>query len=302
MKNFNEIYEKLYEESNEELERLRKKKNTGSIIYIIIAIIVLIISIKLIEQSTMILPVFVVGLMCTIVTFKIYKNSRLYRLEFKNKIIGAFIKNVDGGLNYYPEKGAIDPRTYRSAEFENFDLFSSEDSIEGVLDGKYSVKMAEVHTQQESTDSDGNRTTTTVFHGLFGVIDCCKNIKTKIKVRNDAGKLGNLFSGKRKVEMDSTEFEKYFDIYAENKIITMQILTADVMALMIDFREKYKIKYELTIISDKIYIRFHTGDVFEPKAFKSALDYNTLKKYYDIIEFIFNVSREINKTIEKTEI
>ena len=68
-----------------------------------------------------------------------------------------------------------------------------------------------------------------------------------------------MFKGKTKIEMDSQEFEKYFDIYGENKIIAMQILTADVMNTMIEFREQSKIQYELTIKQDQIYIRFHTG-------------------------------------------
>jgi len=36
--------------------------------------------------------------------------------------------------------------------------------------------------------------------------------------------------------------------------------------------------------------------------FTNSLDYDMLKKYYDIIEFIFRVTREINKVIENTEI
>ena len=49
-------------------------------------------------------------------------------------------------------------------------------------------------------------------------------------------------------------------------------------------------------------IRFHTGNMFEPKLFKSSLDYNMLKEYYDIIEFVIRVTKEINKVIENTEI
>ena len=35
---------------------------------------------------------------------------------------------------------------------------------------------------------------------------------------------------------------------------------------------------------------------------KKLLDYETLETYYDIIDFVFKVSRAINKTIENTEI
>ena len=54
--------------------------------------------------------------------------------------------------------------------------------------------------------------------------------------------------------------------------------------------------------NNMIYLRFYTGSVFEPKLLIKSLDYDMLKKYYDIIDFIFRVSRGINKAIEETEI
>ena len=74
------------------------------------------------------------------------------------------------------------------------------------------------------------------------------------------------------------------------------------MTTMIEFIKQSKIKYELTIKDEQMYIRFHTGGVFEPRLFKSSLDYDMLKKYYDIIDFVFKVTREINKVIENVDI
>ena len=53
--------------------------------------------------------------------------------------------------------------------------------------------------------------------------------------------------------LQKVNLSKHFDINAENKIIAMQILTSDVMQMMIEFREQSKIKYELdtgTIVFD----------------------------------------------------
>ena len=54
--------------------------------------------------------------------------------------------------------------------------------------------------------------------------------------------------------MDSQEFEKYFDVYGDNKIVVMQLLTSDVMNTMMDFIKQSRIKYEITIKSDEMYI------------------------------------------------
>ena len=297
MKKFNEIYEEIYKQNIDELELLRKAKIKKFIITIIITIIV----IALVVQKTVFFFPYVFIIAMMIIVFSMAFGNRKYKNRFKKTVIASFIKNLDENLNYYPEK-KMDSALYTQGEFESYDNYYSEDTIEGLLDGKYRIRMSEIRTEEENRDSDGDTHTYTVFHGIFGYIECPKNIKTTLKIRSDKGILGNLFSEKTKLEMDSPEFEKYFDINTENRIIAMQILTSDVMAMMIDFVKETKIKYELTIKVNHIYIRFHTGEVFEPRMFKKSLDYDTLKKYYDIIDFVFKVSREMNKVIENTEI
>ena len=311
MKSFNEVYEQVHKESFEELEILRKKakrKLFRSLLIIGIVIAFVAFFFKkansdyfMSGRQTIFLFYFsaVIVMISIIVIAAISKTK--YTPTFKEKVIGPFIKNIDENLQYKPNEG-ISSVIYRRGEFESYDNYYTEDLIIGDLDGKYNLQMAEVRTEDESTDSDGDTHTYTVFHGLFGNVECAKNIKTNFKVRSDKGVFGKLFKGKTKVEMDSQEFEKYFDVYGDNKIIVMQILTSEVMSTMIEFIEQSKIKYELTINGDQMYIRFHTGGVFEPSLFKNSLDYNMLKKYYDIIDFIFKVTRKINSIIEKVEI
>lgn len=311
MKSFNEVYEQVHKESFEELEILRKKakrKLFRSLLIIGIVIVFVVFFFKkansdyfMSGRQTIFLFYFsaVIVMISIIVITAISKTK--YTPTFKEKVIGPFIKNIDKNLQYKPNEG-ISSVIYRMGEFEGYDNYYTEDLIIGKLDEKYNFQMAEVKTEEESTDSDGDTHTSIVFYGLFGNIECAKNIGTKFKVRSDKGIFGKMFKGKTKVEMDSQEFEKYFDVYGDNKIIVMQILTSEVMSTMIDFIQQSKIKYELTINKDQIYIRFHTGGVFEPSLFKNSLDYSMLKKYYDIIDFVFKVTREINSVIEKTDI
>ena len=311
MKSFNEVYEEIYKQNHEELEKLRKDRAKRTAILTALALISIgtltAMALKVISSNITVKldtgVLFPWSIVITIMLIVIISatNKRKYTEIFKHKVIEPFVKNIDENLNYNSNRG-IPSTLYRQGEFERFDRYSSEDLIEGILDGKYQVKMGEVHTQDESRDSEGRTHTHTLFYGIFGNVECAKNINTNLKIRSDKGILGNIFKGKTRIQMDSSEFEKYFDINAGNKIIAMQILTSDVMQMMIEFREQSKIKYELTMRDNQIYIRFHTGEVFEPKMFTHSLDYDMLKKYYDIIDFIFKVSREINKVIENTEI
>lgn len=299
MRNFNEVYQKLYTEKNEKLENLRKQK-VNRVLLLIVAMVILV-AITLKVMSPIMMPIiFFIFAISIIIYVRIDMKSN-YTRTFKKEIIEPFVKECDTNLNFNPNRG-ISSKIYREAEFEYYDDYYSEDLIEGILDEKYAVRMAEVKTEEESTDDDGHRTRSTVFYGIFGQVECAKNLPGVIKIRSDKGFLGKLFQSKTKIEMDSSEFEKHFDVFGNNPIIVMQILTADIMEMLIEFKEKYKIKYELTIKDGMIYIRFHTGGVFEPKLFDKSLDYDTLKRYYDIMDFIFSVSRRVNKAIEETEI
>ncbi len=295
-KSFEEIYEKVYNESNDNLESERKKDKKGYVISIFVGISIFIlwaIIFKSVNFLLIVVPIFIGTL--------IVKFNSKYTLVFKNTVIRTFIKTYDENLSYMPQ-GKIDSYSYNNAEFERYDLYSSDDYIEGVIDNNFKVKMAEVHTQDESTDSDGHRKTTTLFHGLFADIESPKKFNDTIKLRTDAKFIGKLFNKKERLNMDSAEFEKHFDVYAKDKIVAMQIFTSDIMNLLIDFKEKYKIVFEITLKQNHIYVRFKTGQMFEPNTFKSSLDKQTLEKYYNIINFTLDFCKLLNKTVDETYI
>ena len=291
---FNEIYEEVYKECNDSLENKRIAVKNYQIISFIIFIglgVFLAIMYKY--------PVFVfIGIMIWTLIIGFSKKSRQYNSEFKNNVIKKFVKSYCDTLTYSPERG-ISSQIYREAEFEHYDRYSSEDYISGILEDGYAIEMAEVHTEDESTDKDGHTTYTTIFYGLFARVSFDKAVFGTIKIRKNKLKL---FGNKDRIEMDSGEFEKIYDVYADDKIIAMQLLTADIMQMFIDFKNKYKISPELTIRQNKLYIRFATGNVFEANVLKRALDYDTLKKYYDTINFTLRITEKMLKNIKETEL
>lgn len=83
----------------------------------------------------------------------------------------------------------------------------------------------------------------------------------------------------------------------------MQILTADIMEMLLDFLKKYDMNFDVVIKNNIIYLRFHSGDMFEAASIKKeAFDENTIKKYYDMLEFTYNLSDKLIKLINETEI
>lgn len=297
MKSFNEIYAEVLRTSKEDLEKLRKKCFRRILGCIILFIFSFVIGLQVQGEAVMVISAVICIFLAVIL---IFGPANAYQKMYKETVVMKFIQEYDENLQFWYERG-IPRSTYIEGGFENFDDYHSEDLIIGKIDG-HEMMIAEVHTETESTDSEGHTTHSTVFHGLFGMSKLNTAYHGMIKIHADKGILGKIFQNKQRIEMDSSEFEKYFDVIADDKIQAMQILTSDVMDKMLDFIKTSKIKYELTIRDDKLYIRFKTGGMFEGNVFKSSVDFDTLKKVYDVINFTFDITRTLVKVTEETEL
>lgn len=300
MNNFNEVYQEVYRDCAEDLVRIKREKRTKHILIFIPGIIAIILGVCY-DKSIMICVgiAFMIWLLISMI-----KQYSKYKLIYKEKVIKKFVHSYSDKLEYYPEQG-ISSRIYNNADFERYyDRYHTEDLIKGEILENCKISMAEVHTEREetTTDSEGHTTTTyvTLFHGLFAEIDIPKFLVFDLKIRRDA-LLSKVFKGKQKLEMDSSEFEKIFDVNTSDKVQSMRILTSDVMQMFIDFKNKNKLTPEITLKENKLYIRFATGDMFEPSLIKQDMNYDKLKKYYDVINFTFNLAEQFTKNIIEFE-
>lgn len=249
---------------------------------------------------------FFIVLLFTSLFIKTSSNYKHYLNFYKSIFIKNLINNFYDDVTYLPNY-PMPEEIYEEANWNGYyDHYSSEDYFSGKIDNKFSISMSDIHTtrveEREYKDSNGNvhkyTYDVTVFSGLYSKIKTEKSLNGFLKI------LPNSFwsGGKTKLEMDSKEFEKYFDIYSSDKIKGMQLLTHDVMDTLLDFVKK-GIKFEVNIENDYIYLRFHCGNVFEPGSNKNEIiDSKSLQEYYDILGFTCKISNNIIKMINETEL
>lgn len=210
----------------------------------------------------------------------------------------------------FHQKNGISSNIFDEAEFEKYDRYTSEDLIYGKLKNDCNFEMSEVLTEEKHEDSEGSTTYSIIFYGLFVKMETLKPFNTLLYLRKDRKDKSffnrPLFSklpfDKLRIELDSPEFEKIFDVYASDKIIAMQLLTADIMQDLIQFYNEMQMNYELTIKENCIYIRFWSGGMFETaKLKKFSLDKETLYRYYRMLDFTFKLSEKMQKTLYETQ-
>lgn len=219
-----------------------------------------------------------------------------YKRTYKSEIVSNFIKLINNKLVYKTdsEEKLIIEEAYREARFDNkvFNWFHVEEYIDGLLEEDMLVKMSDLRIKYLTDNNTFEK-----FQGIFVQTECDKNIGTYLKISKNKLKI---FEKQERAEMDSQEFEKYFDIYSENRILATEILTSEVMTRLVDFYNKYNIEYEVVVRDNKIYIRFFTDAILELKIFES--DRELLLKYFCILKFIVDLTKEVNKALKEVEI
>ena len=265
MKNFEDLFKEIeenqeikksWQEAREEQKKMNKIRGIIAIITIVLGFGVIILKMNLNSykefNAFLIIPslffIFFVNLIAFVITCLLSKKQNAYKLEFKQVIIKKLISNFYDNLEYYPLK-EMPERIYEKPNYnEYYNEYHSEDYFEGQIKNKYYIDMAEVFTEhvETHTDSEGNThtTRTTIFHGLFAKVTSEKSITSELRIVQD--KIGKY--NKNRLNMDSSEFEKYFDVITDNKIIAMQLLTADVMEEMIEFENKTNMRFDIVVI------------------------------------------------------
>lgn len=156
--------------------------------------------------------------------------------------------------------------------------------------------MSEILTQKENAGSGENITYSTIFSGLFAKIEAPKRFNTLLYLRKNKNLLDRAFSrklsfSKLRMQLDSPEFEKIFDVYASDQNVAKQLLNEDMIQELIQFHNEMEMDFELTIKVNCIYIRFWCGKIFETSKLKRfSLDRNTLYKYYRMLDFTFYIT------------
>lgn len=301
---FKEIYDYIEKEYANDLEKNRKKLIKSIIICLILFIIafVVLLYLKIMFDTNPNTKDTILGLLfIPLVIYYLYKYKKYnneYVENYKDKVIKNFVEHINHNLNYNKigRKGII--KLYQEANFKDkqFNSFYIDDYINGYNEDGTSIELCNIAL--ENVNEKGEFLNL-IYEGIFSITQLNNYISEEIRIKKNQYIIQNKCN---KVEMDSKEFEKYFDVYSNSDIITMEILTHDIMEELVQFYDKYKIKFEIVIKNYKIYIRFDTGAVFEPNILRKSNDINILWVYYNILNFVTSFTIKINKLIKNIEV
>lgn len=289
------ILEQLHK--NSLLEKKRRKKLLKKYIVLPTIIVCLIQIIYCFKRLFPSLTLWIVSIIGDIVIYVIIVNKNInnyirYKRKIKINVIFKLIENFFNNVDYIPNK-IMSKEVYDEAGFVNYNRYSADDYIEGYVDDKHKIIMANVVTTVEDSDSAPLVT----FDGLFAKVNLRSSINNSIKICNYKNK------SEEKIDLDFKKFEEMFEVTSDNNIKVMQLLTTDVMELLIEFSKFINSKFDISIINNNIYIRINNNTSFEACLNENEiLDKEQMEKYYETLNFIYNLSLYIIKWIEESYI
>ena len=285
-KEFEEIYEKITNNNSYKVINPFKRL----IAFLLLLIVLSFTSIYLFkDRLDNILVIFFILYIVYICYF--IKKQNKYIKDYKSKLVKNIVKECNSNFNY-EVKYDIGVKNYNNSKLpEKFDFFSSRDGIYGNINESAKLKMAYITTKKKIVEENGTDTVNT-FGGIFGMVNVNKYIKTSIEIKtNDIKQNYN----KKRIELESAEFEKKFDCFADNKIIALQIITPETIQCITDIYNIFKVPLEINIINNIIYYRVLIKDFFSPPKFGDPMNRDWIENIYNLLNSFDKLMKTISE-------
>ena len=291
-KSFNEIYTEIASETNDFFVELARRQNKSFLISIFVGLAICILLYKTSAEKS----AFVMFVIFLIVVFLgIVINNTIYRNRYKQEIIGRFVKKYDDKLYYLPKGRVITKHDYYMSRFDKtWNELECEDGIQGKLEDGSIFRLSQVTVINKVTTSiDGysdNVEKQVKFKGTFCIIELANPINNTIELIGNARI--NRFN-KSRIEVDSEEFEKEYDLMARDRIQALRIFTPDIIERLIGIKEKTKSPFRVKIEGSYIFIRISNGDIFEPISYEGKISPKAFMEYYNTLDVPMTIAEAI---------
>ncbi len=231
--------------------------------------------------------------------------SRKYVSNFKVGIIDKIVEFIDKDLNYSKD-GCISQALFVESDIfrHRIDRYRGDDYVSGKLE-QTQVKFSEIHAQYITRNSKGRTQHHTIFKGLFFAADFNKAFKGKTIVLPDTaerlfGGLGTMLQSWNKtrgqlIKLEDPEFEKSFAVYGDDQIEARYILSTSLMKRIMDFKKKTNKRIYLSFVNSKLFVAIpYSRNLFEPRIFKTLLDFTPIKQYYEDLNVAVGIVEDLN--------
>ena len=264
----------------EEMELLRKKivkldKNWPMVAFassLLTVLLFIFIRNNLILLITLCLPVLIV-----LNANSLYKKK--YMKLYKENIVIPIFKSHFSDVVFNYAKGLSKDVIASTDMLKMGSMFSSSDYIKASYK-KILFEMSELRI--EGFDSENG---SPYFEGQWYIFDFNKQFKSNVQIREKGFETLKKASRKlKKIEMEDMEFNKQFEVYADNQEDAFYILTPNMMEKIKQLSHQMNGKISLCFMDRKLHIAVDTWDDFFEPDYSKEIDLK--QEYYHITKIV----------------
>ncbi len=203
------------------------------------------------------------------------RTNKAYTACYKENVVRTVLGEVFDDLIFEPGNGIDEDTVYGTGMVQVGDRFSSNDLIAGTYHG-VRFRQSDVHIEEETHDSDGNTSTSTLFRGRWIMLEFNKTFRADMQVISKhffaSKRKGGLFTKKEnklnKIELENETFNKEFRVFAQDQQEAFYILTPHMMEALMRLREGVKAPIMLMFVGGTLHVAVENNkDAFEAKIF-----------------------------------
>ena len=273
-----------------QLEELRIKVKRQITTILVICLSLFVIFMVITNGAALYSLVFLIIIMAILLVFVPAKNKKEFNDAYKRLFVRRSFEGLFTDLKYAPEQGISSYTISNTGMMSTGDVFSSNDYIEGKYKGIL-FKQSDVHIEEESTDSEGHTTYTTIFQGRWMIFDFNKPFKANIEVAqkwfgaNTLKHYKNKEERFKRVKLESEEFNKRFKVYAQSELEAFYILTPHMIERIMKLDDQNSGKLLLCFVDNQLHVGVYDG--------KDSFEYSNYFKKIDEQTELEKISRDI---------
>ena len=226
------------------------------------------------------------GILYSIYIVKGVKKEWKFKKKYKNSINNIVFTHYLNNYKYSPNKGVSFDYIANTKSINMGNRFHSEDAITGKYN-EINFIRSDVLIQEESTDSDGDTSVTTLFEGQWMNFDFPKTFKSNIQVysvgfrnvrKNKKSFLSKHFKKEEYEEKrvlvltENEEFNKKFKIYSSNEHDAYYVLTPHLLEAIEKIKKDINCPIMLLFTDNTLDVALSTRkDSLEP-SYKKDID------------------------------
>lgn len=235
--------------------------------------------------------------------------TRDFIKSFKRQVIPEIARFCDPSLRYSQTRHVSEHEFQESEIFKHrIDRFKGEDHVQGKIVAT-AIEFSELHAEYKtsSTDSKGRSKTQwhTIFKGLFFIADFNKHFHGTTVVLPDTAERLFGFLGKKLqslnftrgqlIKLEDPDFEKLFVVYGDDQVEARYILSTALMRRITEFRNRTGHRIYLSFVRSRVNVAISmTRNLFEPRIFRSVLDYRLASEYLNDLQFATGIVEDLN--------